>query len=1672
MEQNYNLHFKETGTKKRSGKTRRSALKRYLAIMLSVFLIAGNCLPALALETTDAQNTDTVSVTEDNEQDIEAVSEEQATESISEEQDAGEEVMQDFSEEESEEPEETGSGEEEVNGAPAEERETEASETESPESDQGDEQEDAEARYDENADADPTDDVVALEEAVEPEGVSNEPLAQADAWLSDYDYEFTTISELRAVLLKSYNGIEKDITVPGRVTIDGVEYPVTARDTTWASVGLRSITFSEGFTFPNNLREFFYYNPDTLKSVDMSRADTSLVESMYEMFKGCYALEYVNFGDIDTSNVRDVCYMFDGCSSIEEIDLHCLSNAQITEALYTFRNCSSLQTLNLSGVNLDPNEVSWDVSSFLSGCTSLQEFVTPIIPDNEYGFYIELPGCFADEEGDMYNSLSSSTSGKTLHRLEVPAWLQEYDYYINIDSRIVSLEVYHGEDAELTIPGSTTIETNEFRVSLSNSYNIWGPGVTKLTFGDVMFPRGTSSLLSNATNLQYLDLSEADFSGAVWYYGHSMLDKCGNLQTIMTPVGLSVDIPLPGVFADMNGNLYSQLPKNSSESIELHRVPVSEWLEDYTFELSGDTIILKKYTGDSTEITVPDSAVIGGETYSRIRFNSQVWSDQVVSLTFDGTIDFNGSASSLFAYMNSLEHLDLSGQTGQITSASDMFNNCSSLQEIDLSGYDFSNCNSVYGMFSNCDALQTIKTPVNVKYEIKLPCVYSDTEGNIYSYIPADQKNSITLTKVTNISEWLSDYEYHIEGDRIKLERLINEDAILTIPGNAVFGTTEVHKVEIARNIWNTAMQSRLCLEEGVILPQDSSKLFKDLLLSYIDLSKADVSETTDMSDMFTGCRHLETIITPKNTTCDTNLPGAFVDGSGNIYTSLPKNLSTSITLTRATQSQWLDDYEYVISGDKIILTRYLGYASEVTVPGSAVVNEISFDKIEIGNTIHFGGNVSTLSFSEGVVFPEDCSGLFADCHGLESIDLSNMDTSHVVNMSEMFGWCYNLSSLDVSGFNTSNVTDMSGMFNDCSGLTALDVAGFDTSEVTDISAMFCSCSNLETLDVSGFDTSNVTDMHQMFSGCNNLSALDVSGFDTSDVTDMSRMFQDCISLTSLDVSGFDTSNVTDMLGMFTNCQGLSTLDLSGFNTSKVTNMAYMFERCNNLQTLNLSGFDTSGVTRMDFMFYGCERLTSLDVSGFVTSNAASFEYLFRRCTSLTKLDIGNWDLSSIETAYNMLDEDVNLGMIKAPAGMPKKVGLPAVYAGSDGEIYTSLPMDKEESIILTWISESGDPAYSESADPSQRPIIITQQPADTAVAPGGTAVFTVAAEGADLTYRWQWSRDGMSWSNCASGTYNTNTFSLTMKKSFAGRQYRCKITSGTHLAYTRNAELSLGGAQITTQPADVEAAAGERVSFSVTVSGAAPVYQWQWSSNGTTWKNCTSSGYNKSTFSFTMKATLSGRRYRCIVTDGGESLTSDAALITLKEPALEITSQPQNVSAAAGETVSLHVGANRSDATYQWQWSSNGTTWKNCTSGGYNKSTFSFAMKETLSGRQYRCKVTGGGEMLTSEAASITLFRPVVIISQPSDVEAAAGETVTFTVEAESQVEGEEPAYQWQWRTDGKTWKNCTSGGYNKSTFSFLMKETLSGRDYRCKVTCGNEIVYSVSAKITLGVH
>ena len=282
----------------------------------------------------------------------------------------------------------------------------------------------------------------------------------------------------------------------------------------------------------------------------------------------------------------------------------------------------------------------------------------------------------------------------------------------------------------------------------------------------------------------------------------------------------------------------------------------------------------------------------------------------------------------------------------------------------------------------------------------------------------------------------------------------------------------------------------------------------------------------------------------------------------------------------------------------------------------------------------------------------------------------------------------------------------------------------------------------------------------------------------------------------------------------------------------------------------------------------------------------------------------------------------------------------------------------------------------------------ITAQPVNVTTTAGSTVTFSITAAGNGLKYQWQTSKNGgQTWVNSGMTGYNTNTLTVSAIIDRNGYQFRCVVTDKDGATATSNAAVLVVGSgtegpQITAQPVNVTTTAGSTVTFSITATGSGLKYQWQTSKNGgQTWVNSGMTGYNTNTLTVSAIADRNGYQFRCVVTDkNGATATSNAAVLVVGSgtEGPQITAQPQNVTTAAGSTVTFSITATGSGIKYQWQTSKDGgKTWVNSGMTGYNTNTLTVSAIKDRNGYQFRCVVTDkNGATITSNAAILTVSK------------------------------------------------------------------------------------------------
>jgi surface protein len=348
----------------------------------------------------------------------------------------------------------------------------------------------------------------------------------------------------------------------------------------------------------------------------------------------------------------------------------------------------------------------------------------------------------------------------------------------------------------------------------------------------------------------------------------------------------------------------------------------------------------------------------------------------------------------------------------------------------------------------------------------------------------------------------------------------------------------------------------------------DTDRQFENLSLSLCASDAPDLSQTDSLEGLFHGSRLSRRCPRPgsTDTVCDSlaDLSQWDVSNITNMYELFAGAEGFSGEL-----SEW--------------------DVSRVTNLGAMFASAFGFNGDLSGWDVSNATNMSAM-FEEAVNFNADLSNwdvsnvtnmsaMFDSAHDFTG-DLSRWDVSKVTDMSRMFALAQQFNS-DISAWNVSSVESAHYMFYLASSFAG-DLSAWDLRKVTDLSYLFYGCESFNS-DLSTWDVSNVTDMSAMFSGATSFNA-DVSNWDVSQVTNMSDMFHFAYAF-NRDLSTWDVSNVTNMTNMFFYATAF-TGDVADWDVSSVTDMSYMFHYAGSFNG-DVSAWNVTNVTDMTSMFAG-----------------------------------------------------------------------------------------------------------------------------------------------------------------------------------------------------------------------------------------------------------------------------------------------------------------------------------------------------------------------------------------------------------------------------------------------------------------------------------------------------
>ena len=338
----------------------------------------------------------------------------------------------------------------------------------------------------------------------------------------------------------------------------------------------------------------------------------------------------------------------------------------------------------------------------------------------------------------------------------------------------------------------------------------------------------------------------------------------------------------------------------------------------------------------------------------------------------NGSVEANTNGSGMFAYLDNVSTLDLSGlDTSNMTSMSKMFYNSKSLTNIDTSGFDTSKVVNMNGMFWGCNNLKNIDVS---NFKTSKVTDMNNMFADCSSLTTLDLSNFDT----SNVLYMGNPYSFSYGGMFRNCSSLVS----LNISS---FNTSKVKQMS---NMFSGCSN-----------------------LVTLDLSNFDTSNVTAMASMFEKCTSLKNL----NLSSFNTSKVIYMDFMFNNCNSIEDLNLSSFNTSKVTNMGNMFTNCYLLK--KLDLSSF--DTSNVTNMASMFRNCYSLTNLNLS-----GFDTSSVTSTWY---------MFRDCDKLTELDLSSFNTSKVTNMNSMFGNCTTLKTIYVSElWDVSNVPSSDSIFYNC----------------------------------------------------------------------------------------------------------------------------------------------------------------------------------------------------------------------------------------------------------------------------------------------------------------------------------------------------------------------------------------------------------------------------------------------------------------------------------------------------------------------------------------------------------------------------------------------------------------------------------------------------------------
>ena len=316
--------------------------------------------------------------------------------------------------------------------------------------------------------------------------------------------------------------------------------------------------------------------------------------------------------------------------------------------------------------------------------------------------------------------------------------------------------------------------------------------------------------------------------------------------------------------------LNTEVLRNQIESITIEKTNVVPNDAKYSKDISSkqDGSVMLWYTDKDNNSLYEIS--IGSENGS-VEANTNgsgmfAYLDNVSTLDLSGLDTSNmTSMSRMFLNSKSLTNIDVSGfDTSKVVNMNGMFDGCTNLENLDLSNFDTSNVTDVNYMFNNCNKIKRISlSNFNTNKVTKMYYMFS----NCNSLINLDL-SSFDTSNVTDMGAMFSGCSSLTSLDLSNFDT--SNVTAMYYMFNLCSSLTELDLLNFNTNkVNNMAGMFRDCskLQNLKISSFDTSNVtrMENMFLSSnslkeLDLSNFNTSKVTHFNSMFYGCRKLTTI--------------------------------------------------------------------------------------------------------------------------------------------------------------------------------------------------------------------------------------------------------------------------------------------------------------------------------------------------------------------------------------------------------------------------------------------------------------------------------------------------------------------------------------------------------------------------------------------------------------------------------------------------------------------------------------------------------------------------------------------------------------------------------------------------------------------------------------------